>query len=120
MKLYNREHRDKWTMRDFKFRAWDNQKKVMVEVWGLGVGDLKSITTPDAYETKIEDRYSIMQYIGIKDRNGKEIYEGDIVQLPISRMTGLFVICYFEELAAFRAINKKGSTLDLSDKVKNT
>jgi len=63
-------------MREIKFRAWDKEKKEWVyfglnEVYGMGQ-DL-----PNGY-AKI-DFDKLMQYTGLKDKNGKEIYEGDIV-----------------------------------------
>ena len=61
-------------MRDIKFRAWDKKFKKMV---GLkGVQDFFSIRS-DGLPSN--DNYELMQYTGLKDKNGKEIYEGDIV-----------------------------------------
>lgn len=57
-------------MRTIKFRAWDG--KIMYEPMGLQ-GDWQ----PYFRDEKIKD---IMQYTGLKDKNGKEIYEGDIVR----------------------------------------
>ena len=54
-------------MREIKFRSWDNRNKVM--------------DFPDNIANDIDgDKYQIMQYIGLKDKNGKEIYEGDIIK----------------------------------------
>jgi len=58
-------------MREIKFRAWDKEKNEMTESICLG-----GLHIP--YNSN-QDNYVLMQYTGLKDKNGKEIYEGDIV-----------------------------------------
>lgn len=68
-------------MRDIKFRAWHKQAKEM-----LFVGDKNGTTHPldcCAYAVSPnQGKYiELMQYTGLKDKNGKEIFEGDVVKV---------------------------------------
>jgi uncharacterized phage protein (TIGR01671 family) len=69
--------------REIKFRAWDKIDKIMREVTCYNLYDeyvrLDEDNSGNSITRKIDD-VILMQYTGLKDKNGKEIYEGDIVR----------------------------------------
>ena len=66
-------------MRDIRFRAWDKEAKQFEEENGAFITqDDMDLNTVIKW---IQEKYILMQYTGLHDKQGKEIYEGDIVGL---------------------------------------
>jgi len=67
-------------MREIKFRAWDKIEKKMYYGTEEFFDDMIGFRF-EHWNTNTERKDIILQqYTGLKDKNGKEIYEGDIIQ----------------------------------------
>ena len=97
-------------MRETKFRAWDKKEKKMCNdaliIGNIGLGE-GSVTVTEDVEKGNELIW--MQFTGLKDKNGKEIFEGDYVYV---RWNGFGIVRF--EYGRFYVKGKDGKTTELS------
>ena len=74
-------------MREIKFRVWDWVEKQMCHVIAADFQDIKAKVFCRLPKSGTQGIFSadLMQYIGAKDKNGVEIYEGDIIRSPAGK-----------------------------------
>lgn len=96
-------------MREIKFRIWVKDRKEIFEVVLINYVSKKVTYILEKIGHLLNIRHDkfndveFMQYTGLKDMMGKEIYEGDIVKF----LNGIFEVIWCNEKASFMLKNKE-------------
>ncbi|KAA8747128.1 YopX family protein [Paenibacillus sp. UASWS1643] len=83
-------------MREIKFRMWDAENEQMIDGDSLAFEEYAPIS-------HLLSQEGIMQYTGLKDKNGKEIYEGDILYDAVKSIESYSEVKWELEMGRFEA-----------------
>lgn len=75
-------------MREIKFRAWDRINKTM-NYFDSGVIGFEQIKNYCFVKHLLPNDILLLQYTGLKEKRGKEIYEGDIIRFYFDEQHGI-------------------------------
>lgn len=91
--------------REIKFRVWNNRTDNLSEPFSLN----EALVFPR--HPVLENHHRLMQFTGLKDKNGKEIYEGDIVRDFIGSHKE---VVWREDMASFVIRQKIGASMQIN------
>ena len=100
-------------MREIKFRVWDKEDKQMyydmcyIPDWGFIKNGYEDCPWADTFESRI-----VMQYTGVKDANGKEIYEDDILIYDLIIPNVYLIVKWYKDAGGFFLYDKESLNND--------
>lgn len=102
-------------MREIKFRAWDGMKKEMIYPRGEDMTDhVTSASLLAAYNDG--GLSAIMQFTGLKDNNGKDVFESDIVKIEIEGDESIHAVIWWgDNYPSFELEGWEGESNGLSE-----
>ena len=104
--------------REIKFRAYHKERKEIFEIASIDFEEKKAALSNGIIKLLNVDfkQFELLQYTGVKDKNEKEIYEGDVVKLvhfKDGRKKETGKVIFLHSQAGFGIIDRDGNEYPL-------